>query len=259
MRPTISEFSYGFALTRELLQSPGLHIRAAPVFPTQFAEGQPGGGWDVRLDRPGVPLFIQFKLCHRMVTTRCREATDANFSTPCYRMYLRPAGISKQHQMLLDLEINDKEVYYCAPQFHRTAELNAAYVSGTVCSRTFWTRPSEIGTLPDDSEHHFSFERPGNRRARFSDYKEIETGREFSAVAQSLERLLKIQGELALQPERLEELLRVLRAIVGKRAPSRSEDGTLEPEPSDRSTPLQRVAYYASMFFESQLFVVQGK
>ena len=259
MRPEISEFSYGFALTRELVESPGMQTAAAPVFPTLVQEGQAGGGWDVRLDRPGLPLFIQFKLCHWMITTKCREATQAGFHTPCYRMHLRPARVSKQHQLLLNLENDGRAVYYCAPQFHRPTELNSAFRSGTVRSRTFWTRPSEIGTLPDDSEHHFSFERPGNRRARFSDYKEIETGREFSAVAQSLERLLKIQGELALQPERLEELLRVLRAIVGKRAPSRSEDGTLEPEPSDRSTPLQRVAYYASMFFESQLFVVQGK
>ena len=259
MRPTISEFSYGFALTRELLQSPGLPIRAAPVFPSLFAEGQPGGGWDVQLDRPGVPLFLQFKLCHWMVTTRCREATDASFRTPCYRMYLRPAGISNQHQMLLDLEMTNQEVYYCAPQFHRSAELNAAYLSGTVCSRTFWTRPSEIGPLPDDFEHHFSFERRGNRRARFSDYRETEGGRGFNDIARSLEGLLKSQGDSTLRRERLDQLLLALRAIVEKRAVPPLEDRTLLLDSPDMSTPLHRVAHYASMFFESQLFIVQGK
>ncbi len=259
MRPRISEFSYGFALTRELLQSPGLHTRAAPVFPSLFAEGQPGGGWDVHLDRPGVPLFLQFKLCNWMVTTRCREATDANFSTPCYRMYLRPAGVSNQHQMLLDLEMRNKEVYYCAPQFHRPAELNAAYLSGRVRSRTFWTRPSEIGALPDDSEHHFSFEQHGNRRARFSDYSETEAGLEFSDVARNLDRRLKSEGDSALRGESVDELLQTLRTIVEKRAGATLDDRASVLDSPGMSTPLQRIAHYASMFLESQLFIVQGK
>lgn len=194
-----------------------------------------------------------------MATTRCREAADANFSTPCYRMYLRPAGVSNQHQMLLDLEMQGKEVYYCAPQFHRPAELNAAYLSGTVCIRTFWTRPSEIGALPDNSEHHFSFEQHGNRRARFSEYRENEPGLEFSDVARNLDRQLKSQGDSALRRENVDELLQVLRTIVEKRANAPLDDRGSTLDSPDMSTPLQRVAHYASMFFGSELFIVQGK
>ena len=86
MRPNISEFSYGFAITSELVQAPGA-VTAAPVFPSLRAEGQPGGGWDVRLDRPGVPRFLQFKPCDQMTRGTCREALEG-FNVPCYRMHL---------------------------------------------------------------------------------------------------------------------------------------------------------------------------
>src|SRR6186713_1069927 len=102
MRPSISEFSYGFAITSELVRAPG-GVTAAPVFPSLVVEGR-SGGWDVRLDRPGVPLFLQFKLCDCMTRRTCREARTAGFSVPCYRMHLRSARVSRQHEMLLDLE-----------------------------------------------------------------------------------------------------------------------------------------------------------
>ena len=39
MRPSISEFSYGFAITSEFVQAPRA-VTAAPVFPSLRAEGQ---------------------------------------------------------------------------------------------------------------------------------------------------------------------------------------------------------------------------
>src|SRR6476659_6247420 len=117
MRPNISEFSYGFAVTSELVQAPG-GVVAAPVFPSLIEEGQQGGGWDVRLDRPGVPLFLQFKLCDQMTRGTCREARQAGFNVPCYRMHLRSARTSRQHEMLLQLEASGQEVFYSAPMFH---------------------------------------------------------------------------------------------------------------------------------------------
>jgi hypothetical protein len=154
--PAISEFSYGFALTNELIRSPGFQVTAAPVFPSLIQEGQ-AGGYDVRLDRPSLPLFLQFKLCHYMFRRTCREVRDGEFDVPCYRMYLRPARHSRQHEMLLDLENAGEEVYYSAPMFHTAEELNTAFLNQSVCSSSIWIRPSEIGPLPDGLDHHVSF------------------------------------------------------------------------------------------------------
>jgi len=168
MRPTISEFSYGFALTSELLQAPGMAVTAAPVFPSLIQEGQTGGGWDVKLDKPGMPLFLQFKLCDVMTRRSCREVRDADFNLPCYRMHLRSARVSRQHEMLLDLEQAGNEVYYSAPIFHTPEELNSCFLSRNVRSQSIWLSPSDIGPLPDSENHHVSFE-PGSPWTLFSD------------------------------------------------------------------------------------------
>ena len=49
MKPNISEFIYGYALTSELISWHGTSITAAPVFPSLYQEGQAGGGYDVML------------------------------------------------------------------------------------------------------------------------------------------------------------------------------------------------------------------
>lgn len=73
MQPNISEFSYGYAITDELIHWYGTTITASPVFPSLYQEGQQGGGWDLKLQRPGIPLFLQFKLSHCMIRTNARE------------------------------------------------------------------------------------------------------------------------------------------------------------------------------------------
>jgi hypothetical protein len=66
MRSGFSEFSYGYAVTEALIYDIGTSIKAAPVFPSLIEEGKQGGGYDLRLDRPGQPLFLQFKLSDYM-------------------------------------------------------------------------------------------------------------------------------------------------------------------------------------------------
>lgn len=64
MLPEISEFSYGFALMNELVG--WTELSAAPVFPSLIEEGKAGGGYDVKLDWPGAPLYLQFKRSEQM-------------------------------------------------------------------------------------------------------------------------------------------------------------------------------------------------
>lgn len=77
-----SEFSYGYCLTEDLIVGQGMPITAAPVFPSLIEEGQPGIGYDVRFDLPGVPLFLQFKLVDQMVRGTANEAKKGHFQPP---------------------------------------------------------------------------------------------------------------------------------------------------------------------------------
>src|SRR5258708_40251362 len=188
MKPNISEFSYGFVLTYELVQSAGSGLSAAPVFPSLISEGQPGGGWDVRLDRPGVPLFLQFKLSDYMTGAACRER-KGGFNLPCYRMNLRRPP-SRQHEMLLDLEATGAEVYYVAPAFHQAEQLNDAFLNGAVRPRSLWIRPSQIGPLPDSKQHHVSFEAIANW-AFFSEPRRLG---EYGKTGRAVRRPQRIRG-----------------------------------------------------------------
>lgn len=257
MRPNISEFSYGFAITSELAGPPGA-VTAAPVFPSLFAEGQPGGGWDVRLDRPGVPLFLQFKLCHQMTRRNCWEVQQAGFNVPCYRMHLRSARSSRQHEMLLDLEATGEEVYYSAPKFHEPEELNDAFLQNSVCKRSIWIRPSDIGRLPDDDDHHVSFE-PGSPWTLFSEPRPIEAKRNFEDVERQLIERLHARREIDVFQADLERLAAKIARMADKRHTAGQLQREILVEAVHPAALLGRVAYYASVFLASQLFVVQER
>lgn len=252
MRPVISEFSYGFALTNELISSPGMVLTAAPVFPSLFDEGRPGGGWDVRIQRPGIPLFLQFKLSECMTRSTCKEVRTG-MNTPCYRMYLRSARMSRQHEMLLNLENSGQEVYYSAPAFHTPQELNAAFLGRNVRVRSVWIRPSDVGPLPDEKDHHVSFEPGGTRQFFSKNPKPLKARREFHDVAERLVLRVRQSGHDELRRDRLESLANTVEQIARKRRDIQSR----ENEHLQALEPLERVAYYASVFLESQLYVVQ--
>jgi hypothetical protein len=81
MTPTVSEFSYGFALTNELIGLAGEPIRIAPLFPSLVEEGRTGDGYDVNPEVPGFPLFLQFERSDCMVRSTTRELMEGASST----------------------------------------------------------------------------------------------------------------------------------------------------------------------------------
>lgn len=212
----------------------------------------------MKLDRPGFPLFLQFKLCDRMNRRSCREAREAGFDVPCYRMHLRPSRLSRQHEMLRCLERRGEEVYYSAPMFHQPDELSDAFLQCSVRARSVWIRPNDIGPLPDDDDHHVSFE-PGGRWARFSEPWEIEDKRDFEDVERHLMNRLLERGRIDLSVGRLEDLADAIASIADQPRDISQRQRDISPKAVHLETPLHRVAYYASVFLESQLFVVQER
>lgn len=157
MTPEISEFSYGFALTNEIVG--WLPLRAAPVFPSLIEEGKAGGGYDVKLDAPGVPLYLQFKRADCMLRKSAVEVRDYNLplSFPFYRFKITESGKSDQHDMLLALDDGSCVVMYAAPRFHQLAEIDYAWANNEVASRSIFVTPSVIGAL-DARSHHVAYD-----------------------------------------------------------------------------------------------------
>ena len=186
MDPQISEFSYGYCLTEEFMTNPLRRLRGAPVFPTQAEEGRIGG-FDVGIPRSGLPLFLQFKLCHYL---KQANALEWNLhGGPYYRMYIRRRDRSDQQMLMVHWEAAGHEIYYAAPLFHTHRQLSAAYKNGDVIRTSAFFSPSDVGILGDDSEHYITFV-PNSRFAYFHSKQEKPikpplVGREIYEVIES--------------------------------------------------------------------------
>lgn len=160
MKRKVSEFSYGFVLTHELVNAYSYWLTAAPVFPSLIQEGRAGGGYDVNIPVRGYPLFLQFKVSEYMKRRNAKESKLVGL--PYFRFALHRKTQSNQHQLLIELEKKDNAVFYAAPKIHEVENLNDAFFNKEVVVRSLFVSPAEIGELPDNDIHRvvFSSESP---------------------------------------------------------------------------------------------------
>ena len=172
MRPGFSEFSYGYALTEALVDGQQHLVR--PTFPTLRAEGK--SGYDLHLDRPGYPLFLQFKLCDGIQSRGAMELKKFRLPLhlPFLRMNLMPARRSQQHSLLLKLESRGETVFYAAPRFFNDNEFASHYRNREMVSHSAFVSPGAIGPLPDEGKHHVAFECGSRKGWLLSDPRELE-------------------------------------------------------------------------------------
>lgn len=156
MKSQFSEFTYGFAITNELVKFLGSMVTSCPIFPSLLEEGRSGGGYDLNIDLTGKPIFLQFKLSDYLERTNSSEWSL--FNSAYYRFKLMPLSYSQQHNMLLDLERAGNDVYYSAPKFNTNLDLNNNYLTDSIINESIFITPLSIGTLPDDKEHKIVFQ-----------------------------------------------------------------------------------------------------
>ena len=112
--------------------------------------------------------------------------------------------------------------------------------------------------MPDDNDHHGSFE-AGSPWTLFSEPKRLKAKREFETVAADLQRRLRERGRIDIGRDNLEHLADAITLQANGTDISDVQQGCGEATGAGSRAPLQRVAYYASVFLESQLFVVQER
>jgi hypothetical protein len=255
MTPTLSEFSYGFALTHELIGLADEDLQVAPIFPSLIEEGKAGGGYDVNLNWPGFPLFLQFKRSDCMVSGRAKELQAGyNLNLPFYRLKITERSRSDQHDMLLELDDGNNQVFYAAPLFHEVKELNEAYLAAQVGIRSFYIRPSDIGKLDDDS-HHVAFD--GVRSYVFSEPREV-TGIRGDAFPGIL-RHRRDADSRALRDGPLVDALSSVERVLGRHRLSAAEQDHGRPGKSREEGQLRQLADFSLRYFSAQLFIVQDK
>jgi len=254
MKPDFSEFSYGYAVTEEFSNWQDLRLQTAPEFPSLLDEGKKGKGYDVALkpNGTGLPLFLQFK-CAQYIkyTWTTQESKLGLFRKPFYRFDLRPTKYSSQHPSLMDLEAQGNEVYYVAPVFHKTPELDHAYSQRQVINQSIFFRPKDIGSLPDNKTHCISFD---ETRIAYRLSNPIKVASlEAEQVASRLRMQVRQRGDFALSEDSLSRLANSLIKITnGLRIDENEGESIL----IHQLPPLRQIAYLSRTFLDCAFFIV---
>ena len=139
----LSEFSYGYGVTREvenLLSRAGCHV--TPFLPSLVHEAELG--FDVSFKNPGFLLLLQFKLGQKL--QRFRRSNPSQIIPPLSRPFWR-FGIdtsARQFNKLVEFENVDAHVYYIAPRFSDWLGYEQAFLASRVLHESLILRPSEI-------------------------------------------------------------------------------------------------------------------
>lgn len=262
MRAEFSEFSYGFAVTREYTLEPG-GGDTVPIFPSLVEEGRGGGGYDVMLEQvlahPGVPLFLQFKRPEALTRRSAKELDPdrdggpLDLALPYFRIPLMPARHSPQHALLLQHEAEGNEVRYVAPRFHEMNDFRDAYVTGNVRNRSILIKPSDIGPLPDGDDHHIVYDQVNHYFC--SDTRKIKA-ETYDTFSSSMRQRVNTE-ERSFREGRLDDISNSFSELIRKFDLERIP----EDRPGRRGRPerVQRLVDIADMamaYFDAQFFVV---
>ena len=139
----LSEFSYGYGVTREIqgfLELEGM--KATPFLPSLIHENKLG--FDVSFKNAGRLFALQFKLGQELTRFHLGQhlTIAPNLERPFWRFNIDVA--SEQFVHLRDLEQAGAETYYVAPRFRSWNEYDLAFRSGRVLKESMLIRPSEI-------------------------------------------------------------------------------------------------------------------
>ena len=173
-----------------------------------------------------------------------------------------PASRSKQHEMLIALQISGNEVRYAAPKFHARKDLDANFRNHSLLSRSLYVKPLEIGPLPDAQPHSYAFDAAGNHFFR-SDPTLLKANNEYEVFVSELEAKLDGGG---IQDSR--EVGKALQGHLAElalsqiRDPQRDErigEVWVEAEAKSKAHPLEFCASIVHHLAQASLFWVTRK
>lgn len=260
MKPAFSEFSYGYAVTEELVNRHSATVIGAPKFPSLYDEGKAGGGFDDEIPLSGMPVFLQFKTSDCLEGVNAKEHRNGHLGIPYYRMHLRPTKHSDQHNLLLKLEASGEAVFYIAPEFHCFAELNRFYFSRTVVAHSAAFSPQAIGSI-DDKDHYVVFER-GSTFGYLCSEQPVRVGK--TSLYEGLHSALIDRGIEARQFGELglrEICQRMLEVVIDREARLNAQQKSIDVEGLrnivDNRSPVESAGYMSRTYFDSELLILK--
>jgi hypothetical protein len=234
----LSEFSYGYGVTREFeVAFKRKGIRAVPFLPSLLQEAKVG--FDVAWNKPGAPLMVQFKLGLQLqrFRTRAGGGIPQPLDRPFWRFNVDTASTGGQFMTLLGAERKGAEVYYAAPRFSTWSDYVTAFQDKKILERSLLIRPSVINRGAQRVRHpsgiHLVVYDETNRYV-CSDPVRIES--------QTLEEVVSHLTERLATGESLQSIVsRLFHAEIGPETPQPSVAQELRARRTIRDDFLERV------------------
>lgn len=249
MKRKISEFSYGFVLTHELVHVYDCWQVASTVL-RQQKKGKKRA--EVGLALRGYPLFLQFKLSEFMQRRSAAEAKIAGL--PYFRFALPRRSQSNQHRLLIELEQRGHAVFYVAPLFHEAASLNSAFFEREIVAQSVFVKPREIGELPDSRVHRVVYSRNSAAVLFCSKARRLDGALRGEEFAVALQRLTAEREPQLLDDDFFERLAVQMLSIF---SPNRKMFGEMSREQVEMHA-ATFASYIAKTFFDCELLIVRA-
>lgn len=137
----LSEFSYGYGVTREFeYRLTTLGLKCTPFLPSLLHEAKLG--FDVAFARTGTPLLLQFKLGQSL--RRFVPSPRPTLQLPFWRFHVDTSEPDGQFEMLLKAEQDGADVLYLAPMFHDWAAYLDFFERRAVVQASLMVTPIQI-------------------------------------------------------------------------------------------------------------------
>jgi hypothetical protein len=217
----LSEFSYGYGVTREvenLLRSAG--IRATPFLPSLIHEKDVG--FDVAFRARGTVIMLQFKLGESLYRFRNRPPFRGipKLDRPFWRFHVNTAEANGQFETLLKAERDGADAYYAAPLLVDWSQYLSAYQAARVLKQSILIRPSAIRTAVDRSRAP-----DGNHRIVYDDDRTYVCSEpEALERAQPTTIAEQVRARLSEGPQLSDSIRRLFRGLDEHHAIRRTAD-----------------------------------
>lgn len=141
LQENLSEFTYGYGVTREvenMLKS--INLSATPFFPNLRHEGKLG--FDMGINTRGCVVLLQFKLGQEL--QRYRSQHPQQLAPQLERPFWRFKIPMNQFESLLKFENKDANVFYIAPRFSCWTDYKSIYRGSRILKSSIILSPLEI-------------------------------------------------------------------------------------------------------------------
>lgn len=228
----LSEFSYGYGLTREIESRLLVHgAKTVPFLPSLVYEKELG--FDVAFDVGGSLLFLQFKLGSELTRYRHKKGWKGlkpNLSRPFWRFDVETSDPDGQYRTLIRAEADPNvAVTYAAPQFSDWQQYATLYAATALADNSLFVRPSSI-----EKALSSSFQPPGEHQVMYDGSKCFVRS---EPVEVEPETLNGIFSKIETRDESLESVVERQFTIWGERLDPFVPPGERSPPTYDQGVP----------------------